>query len=79
MTLGVLLTHVAARWAVTRTPAHGWVPDESETEMNEQTYTRSDMARAWEEGREPGTIATMLKLSYRVVHQTWNPCEQEEA
>ena len=79
MTLPALLAHVAARWAVTRTPAHGWVPDESETEMNEQTYTRDDMARAWEEGRESGTIATMLKLSYRVVHQTWNPYEQEEA
>lgn len=32
MTLPTLLTHVAARWAPTRTPAHGWVPDESETE-----------------------------------------------
>ena len=35
MTLPVFLPHVAARWAVTRTPAHGWVPDESEIEMNE--------------------------------------------
>ena len=35
MTLPVLLTHVAARWAATRTPAHGWVPDESETEMTQ--------------------------------------------
>lgn len=32
MSLGVILTHVAARWAVTRTPAHGWVPDESEND-----------------------------------------------
>lgn len=37
MTLPVLLAHVAARWAVTRTPTCGWVPDESETEMNETT------------------------------------------
>ena len=35
MTLPTLLAHVAARWAVTRTPTHGWAPDESETEMNE--------------------------------------------
>lgn len=52
MTLPVLLAHVAARWAVTRTPAHGWVPDESETDMNERTYTLADMARAWDEGYE---------------------------
>lgn len=32
MILPVLLTHVAARWAVIRTPACGWVPDESETD-----------------------------------------------
>ena len=38
MTLPVLLTHVAARWAVTRTPAHGWVPDESEIEMSEHLH-----------------------------------------
>ena len=37
MTLPTLLAHVAARWAATRTPAHGWVPDESEIEMNETT------------------------------------------
>lgn len=36
MTLGVLLAHVAARWAATRTPTCGWVPDESEIEMTEQ-------------------------------------------
>ena len=47
--------------------------------MTERTYTRKDMARAWDEGRESGTIATTLKLLYRVVHQTWNPYEQEEA
>ena len=35
MTLPALLAHVAARWAVTQTPAHGRVPNESETEMNE--------------------------------------------
>lgn len=34
MTLSPILTHVAARWAVTPgTPAHGWAPNESETEM----------------------------------------------
>ena len=37
MTLPVLLAHVAARWAVTQTPTHGWVPNESETEMTETT------------------------------------------
>ena len=47
--------------------------------MSRCIYTRDDMARAWEEGRESGTIATMLKLLYRVAHQTWNPYEQEEA
>lgn len=35
MTLPVLLAHVAARWAATRTPTCGWVPDESEIEMTE--------------------------------------------
>lgn len=35
MTLATLLAHVAARWAATRTPIHGWVPDESETDMSE--------------------------------------------
>ena len=43
MTLPALLAHVAARWAATRTPAHGWVPDESEIEMNEhvpKTYRK---------------------------------------
>ena len=38
MTLGVLLAHVAARWAATRTPTCGWVPDESETEMTEHLH-----------------------------------------
>ena len=52
MTLPTLLAHVAARWAVTRTPTHGWVPDESEIEMTERTYTLADMARAWDEGYE---------------------------
>lgn len=40
MTLPTLLTHVAARWAATRTPACGWVPDESETDMSETTTIR---------------------------------------
>ena len=47
--------------------------------MTERTYTREDMARAWDEGRESGTIDTMLKLSYGVTHKAWNPYEQEEA
>lgn len=55
--------------------------------MTEPTYTREDMARArqegraegWDEGRESGTIATMLNLSYGVIHQPANPYEQEEA
>lgn len=39
MTLGVLLAHVAARWAVTpEATAHGWAPDESETEMTEHLH-----------------------------------------
>ena len=38
MTLGVLLAHVAARWAATRTPTCGWVPDESETGMTEHLH-----------------------------------------
>ena len=41
MTLPTLLAHVAARWAVTRTPAHGWVPDESETEMTVNLRTET--------------------------------------
>ena len=41
MTLPVLLAHVAARWAVTRTPAHGWVPDESEIEMTDNLRTET--------------------------------------
>lgn len=43
MTIPVLLSHVAARWAVTQAPAHGWVPDESETDMIEhqpETYRK---------------------------------------
>lgn len=47
--------------------------------MTEQTYTREDMARAWAKGREAGTIAAMLKLSYRVEHQPDNPYKEEEA
>lgn len=46
MTFAPLLAHVTARWTATRTPTCGWVPDESETDMTERTYTREDMARA---------------------------------
>ena len=67
MTLPVLLAHVAARWAVTRTPAHGWVPDESEIEMTEterRPCTLKDLARAW--GGQPApertyTLADMAR------------------
>ena len=38
MTLPALLAHVAARWAATRTPTCGWVPDESETDMTEHLH-----------------------------------------
>lgn len=43
MTIPVLLSHVAARWAVTRdqAPVHVWVPDESETDMAEYEITGS--------------------------------------
>ena len=47
--------------------------------MTEKTYTREDMARAWSEGCEAGTIATMLKLSYGVAHQPVSHYDQEEA
>ena len=95
MTLPALLAHVAARWVVTRTPAHGWVPDESETEMTEHTYTREDMARAWDEGAETawrrtgegwnGEYAGEYSthdgaVSFREANDdTPNPYEQEEA
>lgn len=49
MTLPALLAHVAARWAATRTPTCGWVPDESETEMTEHepmTQERLDAIQA---------------------------------
>lgn len=41
MTLSVLLAHVAARWAATRTPTCGWVPDESETDMTDNLRTEA--------------------------------------
>ena len=49
MTLPVFLAHVAARWAVTRTPTCGWVPDESETEMTEpqEWETAGDGCECW--------------------------------
>lgn len=47
--------------------------------MTERTYTREDMARAWVDGRESGIIATMLKMRHGIIHQTFNPYEQEEA
>ena len=45
MTLPVLLAHVAARWAATRTPTCGWVPDESETDMPEHETSVTDGGR----------------------------------
>lgn len=89
MTLPTLLAHVAARWAVTRTPAHGWVPDESEIEMTEHTYTLADMARAWDNGHSWGWEDARTKAyaergadigprtDWRL--RTANPHEQEEA
>ena len=47
--------------------------------MTEHTYTREDMARAWEDGREYGATSVTLKLVYGVAHQPFNPYEQEEA
>jgi len=47
--------------------------------MSRYIYTRDDMARAWDAGCESGIIATMLNLSYGVIHQPANPYEQEEA
>lgn len=38
-----------------------------------------DQSRAWDAGCESGSIATMLNLSYGVIHQPANPYEQEEA
>lgn len=90
MILGVLLAHVAARWAVTReAPTHGWAPDESETDMTERTYTRADMARAWENGHSWGwndakTKAWAERGTDIGSREAWrlrmsNPHEQEEA
>ena len=53
MTLPALLAHVAARWAVTRTPACGWVSDERETEMNEQQIKNAARELVECEGTEP--------------------------
>ena len=49
MTLPTLLTHVAARWAVTRTPTCGWTPNESETDMPEpqEWETAGDGCECW--------------------------------
>lgn len=79
MTLPTLLAHVAARWAVTRTPAHGWAPDESETEMTERTYTLADMARAWREGKTSEWL-TRRHIETGEGHPgDPSPYEQEEA
>ena len=74
MTLPTLLAHVAARWAVTRTPAHGWVPDESETDMTEhepRTYTQEDMARARQEGRAEGWDEG-AETAWQATGEGWN-------
>lgn len=79
MTLTALLAHVAARWAVTRTPACGWVPDESETDMNERNYTRADMAHAWREGAQSEWL-TRRHIETGEGHPgDPSPYEQEEA
>lgn len=78
MTLPALLAHVAARWAVTRTPAHGWVPDESEIEMTEterRPCTLKDLARAW--GGQPApertyTLADMARAWREGAESEWH-------
>ena len=79
MTLPALLAHLAARWAVTRTPAHGWVPDEREIEMSERTYTLADMARAWDAGYRGGWCDHGTGVADYIAGTTPNPYEQEEA
>ena len=78
MTLGVLLAHVAARWAVTRTPACGWVPDESETDMTEhepKTYRKMPVAvqamrmpEAYPEGVDPSSDGYARNLQAAAVY-----------
>lgn len=51
--LAPLLAHVAARWAATRTPAHGWVPDESETNMTDQQIKDAARELVEAEGTDP--------------------------
>lgn len=63
--------------------------NESETEITEQTYTREDMARAWESGHSWGWSDAKAKAWFeRGVdigpREDWrlrigNPYEQEEA
>ena len=58
MTLPVLLAHVAARWAATRTPTCGWVPDESEIEMTEHEPMAQERLDAIQERLDCGTPTT---------------------
>ena len=86
MILGVLLAHVAARWAVTRdAPTHGWVPDESETEMNETAHqhcaicdwlSREAERTASDLGRTAWISETGSRANPR---EHWARYEQEEA
>ena len=79
MTLPTLLAHVAARWAATRTPTCGWVPDESEIEMTERTYTLADMARAWREGKTSEWLTRRHIETGEGAPGDPSPYEQEEA
>lgn len=48
--------------------------------MTERTYTREDMARAWEEGRSEGREEAALEANFGVIKTVWNPYHgQEEA
>lgn len=47
--------------------------------MTERTYTREDMARAWEDGRSKGREEAALEANFGVIKTTRNPYEPEEA
>ena len=54
--------------------------NESETGMTERTYTREDMARAWDYGRSKGREEAALEADFGVIRTVWNPYrDQEEA
>lgn len=47
--------------------------------MTERTYTRDDMARAWDEGRSEGREEAALEANFGVIKTARNTYEQEEA